>query len=191
MDKPSLLNLIWDLRELAFEGFSRGWDSLDQRDKHAEIDRVVDGIKTFQNDELLEIASLLRSASRDERGVLLRVAQRLMSKGRDNYGPMHLRNDARDFGHEMAEEAVDALIYWACDVIQKRYREAPRSDEHAEHLQAEYERERRSECCHTPRTEPHADGCQPIVTGPHALVDFEEEKTGERCFDVSDVEAER
>lgn len=41
----SLINLIWDLRELAFEGFSRGWDNLDQRDKHAEIDRVINRIK--------------------------------------------------------------------------------------------------------------------------------------------------
>jgi len=46
----SLTNLIWDLRELAFEGFSRGWDGLDQKDKHAEIDRVVDSIKALQSD---------------------------------------------------------------------------------------------------------------------------------------------
>jgi hypothetical protein len=44
-DRGQLENLIWDLRELAFEGFSRGWDGIDQRDKHREINKVIDAIK--------------------------------------------------------------------------------------------------------------------------------------------------
>jgi hypothetical protein len=73
---------------------------------------------------LNEITSLLEPASPDELHVALLIVRRLMGKGRKNYGPMMLATDKRDFGHEGAEEACDALVYWAADLIKRRYRVA-------------------------------------------------------------------
>lgn len=69
-----------------------------------------------------EIRSLLDPASDDERRVILYITRRLMTKGRKNYGPLDVRADDRDFGHEMSEEAIDALVYWAEECIRKHYR---------------------------------------------------------------------
>ena len=116
----SLTNLIWDLRELAFEGFSRGWDKLDQKDKHAEIDRVIEGIKDIQRAGVWEIASLLSRCSPDELAAFGVIARKVMGQGRESYGPTILANDARNFRREAADEITDAIWYWALDEVQRQ-----------------------------------------------------------------------
>jgi hypothetical protein len=48
----------------------------------------------------------------EEAAVLLVLAKRLLA-GQRQYGRLDLRNDARDFRRERAEEFADALIYGA------------------------------------------------------------------------------
>lgn len=52
---------------------------------------------------------------------LLRITRRLMGPGRKTYGPMHLRNDARDFEAELQAEEDDAAIYRECIEIKREY----------------------------------------------------------------------
>lgn len=111
----TLTNLIWDLRELAFEGFSRGWDGLDQRDKHAEINRVIDAIKQEMPGD--ELGGLLQRANADERRILAYIARRALGIGKKNYPPTNIATDSRDFQKEGADELADFLWYAAMQEV--------------------------------------------------------------------------
>ena len=86
------------------------------------INSACDILDEIGEGDLLAILAMLSTASQDERRVVFYVTRRLMGKGRKTYGPLHADSDARDFGHEQSTEAIDALIYWASDVIKNRYR---------------------------------------------------------------------
>lgn len=47
---------------------------------------------------------------RDELRVLYAIAERLRM-GRDQYGPLDIERDPRDWDHEGGEEAADLLVY--------------------------------------------------------------------------------
>lgn len=66
-----------------------------------------------------ELRGLLDIASDDELRVMHAIISRFMGLGRANYGAMNLATDKRDFAKEMSEEAIDALVYWAAESIQR------------------------------------------------------------------------
>jgi hypothetical protein len=86
------------------------------------INSACDILDEIGEGDLVAILAMLSTASQDERRVIFYVTRRLMGKGRKTYGPLHADSDDRDFGHEQSTEAIDALIYWASDVIKNRYR---------------------------------------------------------------------
>lgn len=72
----------------------------------------------FTLERLIEIAEVLND---DEREVWGEIGERIC-RGREPYGELDLDNDPRDFGHEAAEEAMDALVYLAADKVRKARR---------------------------------------------------------------------
>ncbi len=68
-----------------------------------------------------DLARRLALGNLDELLVLDLLLQRL-ELGRNSYGFLDLAK-TRDWSHEEAEELLDARIYQACDVIQRRSRE--------------------------------------------------------------------
>ncbi len=62
--------------------------------------------------------------NRDEIAVLADIAERL-GIGRSVYGPMCLGTDRRDWRAELRAEALDALVYAACDHLCTEWRTAP------------------------------------------------------------------
>jgi hypothetical protein len=62
--------------------------------------------------------------NRDEIAVLADIAERL-GIGRSVYGPMCLETDRRDWRAELRAEALDALVYAACDHLCAEIRTAP------------------------------------------------------------------
>lgn len=73
-----------------------------------------------------DLISLLRRANRDERAAISYVVGRVMGIGRENYGPLVIRNDARDFRKERADELADWLWYAAIEEV-KAYASPRRS----------------------------------------------------------------
>lgn len=63
------------------------------------------------------LADLVPCANLDELEVLTRIAYRLIVKGRESYGPLHLDGDKRDMKAEALEEAMDGLVYGTADFI--------------------------------------------------------------------------
>jgi hypothetical protein len=47
----------------------------------------------------------------DELEVLVTVAERLMGPGRDQYGPLDIDSDGRDWKQEGFEEGIDWIVY--------------------------------------------------------------------------------
>lgn len=70
---------------------------------------------------LAEIHALLESGSIDELRAFRVIARRVMSGGRDQYGPLVLSNDARDFRKEAADECADLLWYVAIQQVLAGY----------------------------------------------------------------------
>ena len=62
--------------------------------------------------------------NRDEIAVLADIAERL-GIGRSVYGPMCLETDKRNWRAELRAEALDALVYAACDHLCAEIRTAP------------------------------------------------------------------
>ena len=56
----------------------------------------------------------------DELYVLLQVANKLVGKGRAEYGPLTLDTDGRDFLAEAAQELVDYVAYKAMHEAKER-----------------------------------------------------------------------
>jgi hypothetical protein len=56
------------------------------------------------------ISSQLLSCSEDELRVLARMLERFVP-AREDYGPLDVRRDRRDFGQEAADELADCLFY--------------------------------------------------------------------------------
>lgn len=53
----------------------------------------------------------------------LRVVDVILGRlelGRERYGELHIARDRRDYKRERAEELVDAEVYDACDLLQRR-----------------------------------------------------------------------
>jgi hypothetical protein len=65
---------------------------------------------------LLELAEQLGS---DEQAVLLLIAER-MTRGRQQYGTLHVAIDRRCFPQEALEEAADGLVYAAVALMRGR-----------------------------------------------------------------------
>lgn len=64
------------------------------------------------------LAQLLRAAfdlGQDELALLTQIAERL-TKGRAQYGALHLATDRRDWHRETTEELLDAAVYLAAAV---------------------------------------------------------------------------
>lgn len=61
--------------------------------------------------QLTRIIALLEHASTDELDLAEFKVNRIMSRGRDSYGPMHLANDGRDFLAEGLDELDDLESY--------------------------------------------------------------------------------
>ena len=72
-----------------------------------------------------ELRGLIECATDDELRVVHTIVSRFMGLGRRNYGPLNLATDKRDFAKEMSEEAIDALIYWAAEVVQRAFYSTP------------------------------------------------------------------
>ena len=68
-----------------------------------------------------ELRGFMQRASDDELRAFYVIASRVMGGGRDQYGPLHLANDARDFAKEAADEAADLLWYQAIRVVLDGY----------------------------------------------------------------------
>lgn len=73
---------------------------------------------TAEAQELLELVDALGP---DERRVLLAVARRL-AMGQRQYGALDVAGDRRDWRKEAAEEALDASVYLACELLRERRR---------------------------------------------------------------------
>ena len=67
-----------------------------------------------------QILRYLDRANEDELRVVLYVCERLLGIGREQYGALELANDPRDFDQEMAEEAVELLVYAAARFLRGR-----------------------------------------------------------------------
>lgn len=93
--------------------FRLAWERREERD--APDDVVMD---------VLELA--LGDLAGDELDVIGRCIERL-KKGRENYGPLRLEDDARDWSAERRDEDSDSLVYsliW--DLQAERQREEAR-----------------------------------------------------------------
>lgn len=84
--------------------------------------------------ELIELQEL---CSYDELRIL-RVFAKRIGVGRDRYGYFDLSRDRRDFARERAEEAIDWLIYDACDEL----------DRDRKHFESDHERELAEQAIH-------------------------------------------
>jgi RNA:NAD 2'-phosphotransferase (TPT1/KptA family) len=71
-----------------------------------------------------ELAELEKLCSYDELRIL-RVFAKRIGVGRDRYGYFDLARDRRNFSRERAEEAIDWLIYDACDELGRADKEKP------------------------------------------------------------------
>ena len=68
-----------------------------------------------------EFATRYDDLSDDEQEVLSEMLKRI-EMGRDQYGPLDIDNDPRNFRQEAAEEWVDLAVYSIADAIRKRRR---------------------------------------------------------------------
>lgn len=71
-----------------------------------------------------EIHRLLGECSDDEVRVVHAILRRV-HRARREYGPLRLGTDARDFHHEAACEAFDALFYLAIEDVRRQRQEPP------------------------------------------------------------------
>lgn len=67
-----------------------------------------------------DLVLLLERMNLDELAVMQEIAHALLGKGRDEYGPLNLATDKRDFRREAAEELRDWLVYDAADKVKRR-----------------------------------------------------------------------
>lgn len=63
------------------------------------------------------VAARLCSLSIDELRVLDVITTRMVSVGRDSYGPLDLAREERDWKAEQANEYADAIFYGACHEV--------------------------------------------------------------------------
>src|SRR5574343_474806 len=83
------------------------------------------GARIVTRDDAWDLLSLrCERLGRDEIAVLADIAERL-GIGRSVYGPMCLETDRRDWRAELRAEALDALVYAACDHLCTEWRTAP------------------------------------------------------------------
>ena len=66
-----------------------------------------------------ELLMVLSELGDGERAVLLAIAKRL-AMGRQQYGALDPAGDPRDWKREAAEEALDASVYLACELLRER-----------------------------------------------------------------------
>lgn len=76
-------------------------------------------METNRNALLTSIAALLSKGSTDELRAFHVIASKVMGQGRETYGPTHLANDPRDFMHEGGQEGVDAVWYFALEIVKR------------------------------------------------------------------------
>jgi len=67
------------------------------------------------------VSLALRRLNEDELEVLAEVAQGLL-RGQDQYGPLDLDRDGRDFQRETLDEVRDGLVYVGVQLVQARRR---------------------------------------------------------------------
>lgn len=66
-----------------------------------------------------EIATFVAKMSDDEVEVLLEICRRV-DLGRRSYGPLRMREDARDFPKEALNESLDQTFYLAAECVKQR-----------------------------------------------------------------------
>jgi hypothetical protein len=84
-----------------------------------------------------ELADVIASLGIDERRVLLVLARRL-AMGARVYGRLDVDGDPRDWRGEAADEALDASVYLACELL--REKPVTKADAPADHVTAEVDR---------------------------------------------------
>ncbi len=71
---------------------------------------------------LRRLDTCARQMNCDELEVLAVVAERLMGPGREQYGPLDIDSDGRDWDQEGGEEFIDAAVYGAVKCIANQRR---------------------------------------------------------------------
>ena len=66
-----------------------------------------------------ELGVLLAKMSDDEVEILLEMCRRI-DAARKTYGPLRLREDARNFPKEALDESLDQTFYLAAEVVRQR-----------------------------------------------------------------------
>lgn len=66
-----------------------------------------------------DIATFIAKMSDDEVEVLLEICRRV-DLGRRSYGPLRMREDARDFPKEALNESLDQTFYLAAECVKQR-----------------------------------------------------------------------
>lgn len=156
----------------------------DEEHTHAQVGLQPEDreLKRDQDDELftgrcverrLDLGTRLELCSYDELRVVDVILGRL-ELGRQRYGYLNLSRDRRNFKRERAEEYVDAAIYDACDELDRAAESAPqRPTPTLAECKARFEQTYGKGA---PFDEPPVDPLPPAptVSGPHALMDFDD-----------------